>query len=120
MSSVYAVKHEHGFFKIGMSATPIKRYKSLQSVCPYMLELYCILNTTADARELESSIHDELEDSNLHHEWFDTTESEVMDVFRKRLKSDEWDASELQRVKLKKSNQDKTMPTTEFTAASGL
>lgn len=120
MSSVYAIQHPHGFFKVGMSATPIKRYKNIQGCCPYELELVCVINTSGNARDLESQLHGELEEYNHHGEWFNTTRDKIIEKFNSCIDDGSCGATELQVVELKKSNRDDVTEPEGFTTANDL
>jgi len=74
---VYAIRHEHGYFKIGESDTPKSRLRTLQTACPYRLYLYTTIEVFGDAEFVEGEIHDDLWGYQKRGEWFDLTDEQA-------------------------------------------
>ena len=100
MSNVYAIKHPHGFFKIGRSEDPINRFHTIQIASPYNLELYCIIKTDNESSELESELHAELEDYAWRGEWFNLPKNVLMDVIEGHLNNTGRTDYDIQRIQL--------------------
>lgn len=76
--AVYALRHPHGFYKIGTSVQPYKRYQAVQTVTPYQIEMYAILSTPHEDSTTESEFHDKLDLYHRRGEWFDLPQ-EILD-----------------------------------------
>jgi hypothetical protein len=68
--AVYALRHPHGFYKIGTSVQPYERYQSVQTATPYQIEMYAILETPHEDATTESEFHDTLDVYHRRGEWF--------------------------------------------------
>lgn len=73
ISSVYVIGRRGGPCKIGVSADPMKRLKSVQTGCAMAVEVwgYCTFPSRFVARRFERSAHDALSGNRLSGEWFD-------------------------------------------------
>ncbi len=77
MSYIYLIKcSELNLFKIGVSNSPVKRLKQIQTGCPYNLEIAWTFKSNFSFK-LEKSIHINLQskkidinETNLYGEWF--------------------------------------------------
>lgn len=74
-STVYAVKHPHGYVKIGRSENPEKRLQGIQVGSPYELEILAAVETAAPKR-LEETLHERFASDNKRGEWFRLSESQ--------------------------------------------
>jgi len=121
MSNVYAITHPHGYAKIGKSDTPIKRFNGIRGSCPYQVELFAVLSTDGNALELETEIHKEVEETNVHGEWFELSKSQVYRLFREIADNND-DVYHLERVEYKRGNglRETATPKAEFSTASEL
>jgi len=104
MSNIYAVKHPHGFYKIGRSKNPIKRYQTLRIGSPFELELEYILSTNCDGKQLEADIHAELQDYHWRGEWFNIQEAKIQSTFSKFAESDSHKTYHLRKTSYVKSS----------------
>jgi len=68
---LYVIKHEHGYVKIGKSTNPEDRLTTLQSACPYELEVFTTFDVIGDWRTVESHLHDVYSSDSVRGEWFD-------------------------------------------------
>lgn len=75
---IYVIRHEHGFVKIGKSNEPRQRLKSLQTACPYDLEIFTAITAIGDWHVIEQAIHDAYAEYRVGGEWFDLPEREVV------------------------------------------
>lgn len=105
MSSVYAIQHPHGFFKVGKSKSPINRYQDFRVGTPYELVLHTIMSTNGDAGELESEIHDKLSDYHWRGEWYNIPESMLIETFERFIDDPTNDAYHLQKIEYVKSSE---------------
>ena len=68
MDKVYFI-YQGDYCKIGVSCTPYKRVKQLQTGNPHELELYAVIKPM-DAYGLESELHSKFADVRMCGEWF--------------------------------------------------
>jgi hypothetical protein len=74
---VYLIRNEiNGFTKIGFSAQPDLREKTLQSEEPTLV----LLGSIAGSRKTERSIHKAYGDQRIRGEWFRLTDSDVREI----------------------------------------
>lgn len=69
-----------GPVKVGMSNEPWKRVATIQTACPFKVELAWIFEVPNKeiARALERSFHETQVDASLHGEWFDFSPVEAI------------------------------------------
>ena len=79
--NIYLVEGD-GLYKIGISASPDKRLKSLQNSSPTPLKMIYTSEQTQGAIHIERVIHDEFSHSHSHGEWFELDSKEVGDVIQ--------------------------------------
>jgi hypothetical protein len=84
-SYVYTIVHEHGFVKIGKSASPLSRRDAIQGSTPYSIQMPYVIEFTDDNLiypnfDFEQEPQDEFAHTRTHHEWFETTADEVVDT----------------------------------------
>lgn len=79
--AVYALRHPHGFYKIGTSVQPYKRYQSVRIMTPYEIEMYAILATPYDDAQIESEFHDKLDVYHQRGEWFNVPKAVLDNLF---------------------------------------
>jgi predicted GIY-YIG superfamily endonuclease len=62
----------HNWYKIGMSADPMKRYKTLESALPFPLTLMHTqpMRSRRQAKRVEYALHRHFGHLRLHGEWF--------------------------------------------------
>ena len=63
---------QYSFYKIGISNTPYKRKKNIQTNCPFEIKLFLTIETNnkISDKELERLIHNKLAEFNTCGEWF--------------------------------------------------
>ena len=81
---------EHGICKIGFTNNVFKRVKSIQTGCPYPLEIFCVIH---GSMETEKKLHYKYKSLRLNGEWFkyenplkesiENVESVIKDLFIK-------------------------------------
>ena len=124
MSNVYAIQHPHGFFKVGMSKKPFKRYETFRVASPYELVLHTIMSTDDEADTLEKRIHEKLSDYHWRGEWFNVPEQILESAFQECIDDDTTTAYHMQQVKYVKDSEQRKdrerSKTTEFTKATEL
>jgi hypothetical protein len=61
-----------GPVKIGISSKPNKRLSSIQTACPFQVEVACVFAapSQAIARDIERMFHETQRDTHAHGEWF--------------------------------------------------
>jgi hypothetical protein len=88
-TNLYALEHQHGYIKIGKSDTPSKRAKSLQTACPYKIQLLTTIRVEGDWRVVENALHEAYASERLRGEWFDIPQQEKCNLVEiTRLDSD--------------------------------
>lgn len=76
--SVYIAKHEHGFYKIGMSKTPWRRVNTINYSCPYRIELLGTISPKNGTDSvLEKLLHSYYSPLQREGEWFDIPDEEM-------------------------------------------
>lgn len=76
---VYVIGHKMNFAKIGKSKDPQARLKAHQTSCPY--QLWLVTQFPVDnALEVESSLHELLDDRHVRGEWFDLGPGDFDDI----------------------------------------
>lgn len=120
MSNVYAIKHPHGFFKVGRSKNPFSRYERLRTGTPYKTTLHTVLTTDDDAAEVESEIQKKLEVYHWQGEWFNVPEKVLMRIFNQYTDSDEYDSYQLRQPDFTKGEKAEHTPEPSFTNATDL
>lgn len=66
---IYLAEHEHGFIKVGRSKNPSSRVSSINSSCPYDVELLTTIESDKDS-SVEGTIHTYLGKYRESGEWF--------------------------------------------------
>lgn len=72
--------------KIGISSNPKSRLASLQTNCPYKLELLFVSEAKENARDIERDLHHRLSLYRLHGEWFSESAYDQIDLVKFRAK----------------------------------
>ena|SRR2546425_11871577 len=77
-AGVYLIgSHEHGWYKIGRSNNPKMRLNTLQTACPFALELIRFAVPNCGAKQVESRLHHLFSDNRIRGEWFSLNQDEV-------------------------------------------
>lgn len=63
-----------GLTKIGYSADPVKRFRHIQTSCPFPIRAVLLAN---GGRDVERSFHEDYADYRQHGEWFALPEQEL-------------------------------------------
>ena len=58
---------EHNICKIGFTNNVFKRIRSIQTGCPFPLEIFCVIH---GSMETEKKLHEKYKDLRLNGEWF--------------------------------------------------
>lgn len=82
--SVYFIREQpEEYIKVGVSRSPPKRVKNLQTGNPRVLELLGWIQTEGQDYELEAILHSKLESYCVLGEWFDIDTGVVLDLLRR-------------------------------------
>ena len=70
---IYVIGREDGPVKVGITSSPRERLHTLQTACPFKIDLlhYRACADRDDALWREQMFHDVYDDNRLHGEWFD-------------------------------------------------
>lgn len=94
---IYAIKHPHGYFKIGQSNDPTDRCRAVQLGSPYELTLWRMVATHDDGEEAERKLHSRLKEHHKRGEWFSCSESQLEQELQSLVDSDESAAYHIKR-----------------------
>ena len=84
---VYAVKNSFTMLtKIGFTTNPATRIRSLETGGGVALNVICVVETHADPKSVETTIHKELELFRRLGEWFDVDEKTVLTTIKSIVK----------------------------------
>lgn len=94
-SIVYVLRNpQSGFYKIGYTSNPInKRVSQIQS--REQINNLDVINiyerhNAAEARELESYLHNHYQDNHVYGEWFDLDSFDIAVLKQMQIKADDW------------------------------
>lgn len=73
---VYVIEHEAGYYKIGLSRQPERRFQNLDQKTPMEMTLLTTILSN-DAYLLEQALHTEFAEKNHKKEWFELEEADV-------------------------------------------
>jgi len=78
---LYLIRAENGLYKIGRSANPVSRYKSILNQSPTGLSLVSTFRFQR-ADIIEGRLHQLYNEKRSHGEWFDLTESDITKIMQ--------------------------------------
>lgn len=77
---VYILKLKgFGIYKIGVSASPKRRIKDIDSANPFGVDVVCI-EYFKNAYNMEECIHDSFKDNLLRKEWYEIRTDDILDL----------------------------------------
>jgi len=76
---IYLIESTHGYYKIGLSRTPVQRIKTLGVKLPFPIKVQHLILTN-HMYKAEKVLHEQYATKRVNGEWFDLTENDIADI----------------------------------------